>query len=154
MIRRLPPSLTKEDLEEQLQPLPELDYLEFFSSDTRFVDAVFYKRIRKSESRKKSIYGWSMCLFICSLFPHLFARAYLNFKYQDDIVLFRDRFDGYVFIDSRGLDFTWHYFSSIHCLLTNQSMLVNVSYSKNFFYIYYRTRISSHCWVCSIPESC
>uniref|UniRef100_W5JXZ5 UPF3B regulator of nonsense mediated mRNA decay n=1 Tax=Astyanax mexicanus TaxID=7994 RepID=W5JXZ5_ASTMX len=74
VIRRLPPSLTKEELEEQLQPLPEVDYLEFFSSDT-------------------------------SLYPHLFARAYLNFKNQDDIVLFRDRFDGYVFIDSRGQEY-------------------------------------------------
>ncbi|XP_016310392.1 regulator of nonsense transcripts 3B-like [Sinocyclocheilus anshuiensis] len=74
VIRRLPPSLTKEDLVEQLQPLPELDYLEFFSSDT-------------------------------SLFPHLFARAYLNFKNQDDVVLFSDRFDGYVFIDNRGQEY-------------------------------------------------
>ncbi|XP_060935086.1 regulator of nonsense transcripts 3B [Limanda limanda] len=74
VIRRLPPSLTKEDLEEQLQPLPELDYMEFFSSDT-------------------------------SLFPHLFARAYLNFRNQEDIVLFRDRFDGYVFIDHRGQEY-------------------------------------------------
>ncbi|XP_061582340.1 regulator of nonsense transcripts 3B [Cololabis saira] len=74
VIRRLPPSLTKEDLEEQLQPLPEVDYLEFFSNDT-------------------------------SLFPHLFARAYINFKNQDDIVLFRDRFDGYVFIDSKGQEY-------------------------------------------------
>uniref|UniRef100_A0A8C1NJV2 UPF3B regulator of nonsense mediated mRNA decay n=1 Tax=Cyprinus carpio TaxID=7962 RepID=A0A8C1NJV2_CYPCA len=74
VIRRLPPSLTKDDLVEQLQPLPELDYLEFFSSDT-------------------------------SLFPHLFARAYLNFKNQDDVILFRDRFDGYVFIDNRGQEY-------------------------------------------------
>ncbi|TRY97972.1 hypothetical protein DNTS_000299 [Danionella cerebrum] len=74
VIRRLPPTLTKDDLMEQLQPLPELDYLEFFSSDT-------------------------------SLFPHLFARAYLNFKNQEDIVLFRDRFDGYVFIDGRGQEY-------------------------------------------------
>ncbi|XP_019937884.2 regulator of nonsense transcripts 3B [Paralichthys olivaceus] len=74
VIRRLPPSLTKEDLEEQLQPLPELDYMEFFSSDT-------------------------------SLYPHLFARAYLNFRNQEDIVLFRDRFDGYVFIDHRGQEY-------------------------------------------------
>ncbi|KAK5864579.1 hypothetical protein PBY51_015811 [Eleginops maclovinus] len=74
VIRRLPPSLTKEELEEQLQPLPEMDYLEFFSNDT-------------------------------SLFPHLFARAYINFKHQEDIVLFRDRFDGYVFIDSRGQEY-------------------------------------------------
>lgn len=35
VIRRLPPSLTKEELQEQLQPLPEVDYLEFFSNDTR-----------------------------------------------------------------------------------------------------------------------
>uniref|UniRef100_A0A3P8S7W1 UPF3B regulator of nonsense mediated mRNA decay n=1 Tax=Amphiprion percula TaxID=161767 RepID=A0A3P8S7W1_AMPPE len=74
VIRRLPPSLTKEDLEEQLQPLPEVDYLEFFSNDT-------------------------------SLYPHLFARAYINFKNQEDIVLFRDRFDGYVFIDNRGQEY-------------------------------------------------
>ncbi|KAM3612524.1 uncharacterized protein V6R79_009825 [Siganus canaliculatus] len=74
VIRRLPPSLTKDELEEQLQPLPEVDYLEFFSNDT-------------------------------SLYPHLFARAYINFKNQEDIVLFRDRFDGYVFIDSRGQEY-------------------------------------------------
>ncbi|KAK2904354.1 regulator of nonsense transcripts 3B [Channa argus] len=74
VIRRLPPSLTKEELEEQLQPLPEADYMEFFSNDT-------------------------------SLYPHLFARAYINFKNQEDIVLFRDRFDGYVFIDNRGQEY-------------------------------------------------
>lgn len=74
VIRRLPPNLTKEDLEEQLQPLPEVEYLEFFSNDT-------------------------------SLYPHLFARAYISFKNQEDIVLFRDRFDGYVFIDHRGQEY-------------------------------------------------
>lgn len=74
VIRRLPPSLTKEELEEQLQPLPEVDYLEFFSNDT-------------------------------SLYPHLFARAYINFRNQEDVVLFRDRFDGYVFIDGRGQEY-------------------------------------------------
>ncbi|KAI4892876.1 hypothetical protein NFI96_012621 [Prochilodus magdalenae] len=85
VIRRLPPSLTKEELEEQLQPLPEVDYLEFFSSDTRGDDL--------------------KVLFCYSLYPHLFARAYLNFKNQEDIVLFRDRFDGYVFIDNRGQEY-------------------------------------------------
>lgn len=35
----------------------------------------------------------------------LFARAYINFKNQEDIVLFRDRFDGYVFIDNRGQEY-------------------------------------------------
>ncbi|KAL0973644.1 hypothetical protein UPYG_G00207830 [Umbra pygmaea] len=74
VIRRLPPSITKEELEEQLQPLPDVDYLEFFSNDS-------------------------------SMYPHVFARAYINFKNQEDIVLFRDRFDGYVFIDNRGLEY-------------------------------------------------
>lgn len=37
-----------------------------------------------------------------SLYPHLFSRAYINFKSPEDILLFRDRFDGYVFIDNKG----------------------------------------------------
>ncbi|XP_068107201.1 regulator of nonsense transcripts 3B [Hyperolius riggenbachi] len=74
VIRRLPPSLTKEQLEEHLQPLPDHDYFEFFANDS-------------------------------SLFPHMFSRAYINFKSQEDIVLFRDRFDGYVFIDHRGQEY-------------------------------------------------
>ncbi|XP_043561015.1 regulator of nonsense transcripts 3B [Chiloscyllium plagiosum] len=74
VIRRLPPTLTKEQLEEQLAPLPEHDYFEFFSTNS-------------------------------SLFPHVFSRAYINFKNQDDIVLFRDQFDGYVFIDSKGQEY-------------------------------------------------
>ncbi|XP_042334117.1 regulator of nonsense transcripts 3B isoform X2 [Sceloporus undulatus] len=74
VIRRLPPSLTKEQLEEHLQPLPEHDYFEFFANDS-------------------------------SLYPHMFSRAYINFKNQEDIVLFRDRFDGYVFVDHKGLEY-------------------------------------------------
>lgn len=35
VIRRLPPSLTKEQLEEQLRPLPAHDYFEFFTADSR-----------------------------------------------------------------------------------------------------------------------
>ncbi|NXD30498.1 REN3B protein, partial [Spelaeornis formosus] len=71
VIRRLPPSLTKEQLEEHLQPLPDHDYFEFFANDS-------------------------------SLYPHMFSRAYINFRNQEDIVLFRDRFDGYVFVDHKG----------------------------------------------------
>lgn len=37
-----------------------------------------------------------------SLYPHVFSRAYINFRNQEDIVLFRDRFDGYVFVDHKG----------------------------------------------------
>uniref|UniRef100_A0A9L0RF41 UPF3A regulator of nonsense mediated mRNA decay n=1 Tax=Equus caballus TaxID=9796 RepID=A0A9L0RF41_HORSE len=74
VIRRLPPSLTKEQLEEQLHPLPAHDYFEFFTADL-------------------------------SLFPHLYSRAYINFRNPEDILLFRDRFDGYIFIDSKGLEY-------------------------------------------------
>uniref|UniRef100_A0A8C8R9S5 UPF3 domain-containing protein n=1 Tax=Pelusios castaneus TaxID=367368 RepID=A0A8C8R9S5_9SAUR len=35
VIRRLPPSLTKEQLEEQLHPLPAHDYFEFCTADPR-----------------------------------------------------------------------------------------------------------------------
>ncbi|XP_047576488.1 regulator of nonsense transcripts 3A isoform X12 [Lutra lutra] len=74
VIRRLPPGLTKEQLEEQLHPLPAHDYFEFFTADL-------------------------------SLYPHLYSRAYINFRNPDDILLFRDRFDGYIFIDSKGLEY-------------------------------------------------
>ncbi|XP_049623542.1 regulator of nonsense transcripts 3B isoform X2 [Suncus etruscus] len=74
VIRRLPPTLTKDQLLEHLQPLPEHDYFEFFSNDT-------------------------------SLYPHMYSRAYINFKNQEDIILFRDRFDGYVFLDNKGQEY-------------------------------------------------
>ncbi|XP_005810870.1 regulator of nonsense transcripts 3A isoform X2 [Xiphophorus maculatus] len=74
VIRRLPPNLSKEQLEEHLSPLPSYDYFEFFPADQ-------------------------------SLYPHLFSRAYINFKSTEDILLFRDRFDGYVFIDNKGQEY-------------------------------------------------
>ncbi|KAG7262508.1 hypothetical protein CRUP_006397, partial [Coryphaenoides rupestris] len=74
VIRRLPPSLSREQLEEQLSPLPSFDYFEFFPADQ-------------------------------SLHPHLFSRAYINFKSNEDILHFRDRFDGYVFIDNKGQEY-------------------------------------------------
>ncbi|XP_038140742.1 regulator of nonsense transcripts 3A isoform X1 [Cyprinodon tularosa] len=74
VIRRLPPNLSKDQLEEHLSPLPSYDYFEFFPADQ-------------------------------SLYPHLFSRAYINFKSTEDILLFRDRFDGYVFIDNKGQEY-------------------------------------------------
>ncbi|MEQ2311924.1 regulator of nonsense transcription [Ameca splendens] len=74
VIRRLPPNLSQEQLEEHLSPLPSYDYFEFFPADQ-------------------------------SLYPHLFSRAYINFKSTEDILLFRDRFDGYVFIDNKGQEY-------------------------------------------------
>ncbi len=51
------------------------------------------------------VYDLSLFLFgsFHSLYPHLFSRAYINFKTPEDILLFRDRFDGYVFIDNKGI---------------------------------------------------
>ncbi|XP_043913224.1 regulator of nonsense transcripts 3B-like [Protopterus annectens] len=72
VVRRLPPTLTKDQLEEHFQPLAEHDYFEFFANDS-------------------------------SLYPNLFSRVYINFKNPDDVLLFRDRFDGYVFIDNKGM---------------------------------------------------
>ncbi len=37
-----------------------------------------------------------------SLEPHAFSRAYINFKNPEDVFIFRERFDGYVFVDSAG----------------------------------------------------
>uniref|UniRef100_A0A8C7T0F0 UPF3 domain-containing protein n=1 Tax=Oncorhynchus mykiss TaxID=8022 RepID=A0A8C7T0F0_ONCMY len=74
VIRRLPPNLSKDQLEEQLSPLPSYDYFEFFPADQ-------------------------------SLYPHLFSRVYINFRNPEDILLFRDRFDGYVFIDNKGQEY-------------------------------------------------
>lgn len=115
VIRRLPPSLTKEELEEQLQPLPDVDYLEFFTSDTRSVlqkPTVCGNPTQWNSKRPSGI--WSNVLLLPSLYPHLFARAYLNFKNQEDIVLFRDRFDGYVFIDNRGLLIQFAFYNICH----------------------------------------
>ncbi|MBZ3874233.1 Regulator of nonsense transcripts 3A [Sciurus carolinensis] len=74
VLRRLPPGLTKEQLEEQLHPLPAHDYFEVVAADL-------------------------------SLHPHLYSRAYINFRDPDDILLFRDRFDGYIFIGNKGLEY-------------------------------------------------
>ncbi|XP_029417369.1 regulator of nonsense transcripts 3A isoform X2 [Nannospalax galili] len=74
VLRRLPPGLTKEQLEEHLRPLPAHDYFEVVAADL-------------------------------SLHPHLYSRAYINFRNPDDILLFRDRFDGYIFIGNKGLEY-------------------------------------------------
>ena len=45
------------------------------------------------------------CLFFDSFGPLSFSRAYINFKNRDDIIKFRDQFDGYCFVDGRGNPF-------------------------------------------------
>lgn len=38
-----------------------------------------------------------------SLLQNASSRAYINFTNQNDIFIFKDKFDGYVFVDSRGM---------------------------------------------------
>uniref|UniRef100_A0A663EXT4 UPF3 domain-containing protein n=1 Tax=Aquila chrysaetos chrysaetos TaxID=223781 RepID=A0A663EXT4_AQUCH len=46
VIRRLPPCLTKEQLEEQLHPLPAHDYFEFCTADPRHqIPSIDYREI-------------------------------------------------------------------------------------------------------------
>lgn len=40
-----------------------------------------------------------------SLGQHATSRAYINFRHQSDIFIFKDKFDGYVFIDSKGTEY-------------------------------------------------
>ncbi|CAH0592591.1 unnamed protein product [Chrysodeixis includens] len=40
-----------------------------------------------------------------SLGNNLYCRAYINFVNVDDIYLFRDKFDGYVFLDEKGVEY-------------------------------------------------
>lgn len=40
--------------------------------------------------------------FFFRLGQHAFSRAYINFLISEDIFIFTDKFDGYVFLDSKG----------------------------------------------------
>ncbi|XP_068626446.1 regulator of nonsense transcripts 3B isoform X1 [Battus philenor] len=40
-----------------------------------------------------------------SLGTNVYSRAYINFVNVDDIYLFRDKFDGYIFVDEKGLEY-------------------------------------------------
>lgn len=40
-----------------------------------------------------------------TLGQHASGRAYINFCRQEDIFIFKDKFDGYVFVDQRGIEF-------------------------------------------------
>jgi len=63
----------------------------------------------RKKSKIKEVLHFLLTIFTVisyfSLYPHLYSRAYINFRNPDDILLFRDRFDGYIFIDSKGLEY-------------------------------------------------
>lgn len=37
-----------------------------------------------------------------SLGQYAFSRAYINFLHQEDIFIFTEKFDGYIFVDAKG----------------------------------------------------
>jgi regulator of nonsense transcripts 3 len=41
-------------------------------------------------------------VYTVSLGQNAFSRAYLNIPNQQDIIIFMEKFDGYVFIDAKG----------------------------------------------------
>uniref|UniRef100_A0A2K6EF59 UPF3 domain-containing protein n=1 Tax=Propithecus coquereli TaxID=379532 RepID=A0A2K6EF59_PROCO len=66
---------------------------------------LLYPEKKKQAKLKACLLLTTTVLSYFSLHPHLYSRAYINFRNPDDILLFRDRFDGYVFIDSKGLEY-------------------------------------------------
>lgn len=74
VIRRLPPTLTKEQFLDIVSPLPEYDFFYFCNADP-------------------------------ALGQYAFSRAYICFKNHQDVFNFRDRFDNYVFLDSKSNEY-------------------------------------------------
>ncbi|XP_060659182.1 regulator of nonsense transcripts 3B [Drosophila nasuta] len=76
VVRHLPPTMTEQEFLEQVDPLPENDSYYFCTAD------------------------WS-------LGQEATCRAYIDMSRKDisDVLQFRDRFDGYVFVDSKGAEY-------------------------------------------------
>ena len=75
VIRRLPPTMTEKEFVESVSPLPEHDYFVFSQADTTLV---------RSGGLSKVV---------------------LNFVNEQDVFGFKERFDGYVFVDKDGHEF-------------------------------------------------
>lgn len=75
IIRRLPPSMTKEQFLNQVSPMPDYNYMYHVKGDM-------------------------------SLGEHAFSRAYINFVNPQDVYSFKEKFDNYVFVDSKGHEYT------------------------------------------------
>lgn len=46
-----------------------------------------------------------MLAFLDSMSGNTFARAYISLRSQQDILQFKDKWDGYVFLDERGQEY-------------------------------------------------
>ncbi|KAF6208560.1 hypothetical protein GE061_017018 [Apolygus lucorum] len=75
VIRRLPPSMTKDVFVSQISPIPEHDYLYFVPGDPTM----------------GNLMG--------------FSRAYINFINQEDLFRFTETYDNYVFVDVKGQEY-------------------------------------------------
>ena len=92
VIRRLPPSMTREDFEVQVSPIPEHDNLRWI------------KNLSLHDNHIVQIdYRYAKADF--SLGQDAFCAAYINFLNQEDVYLFQERFDGYVFVDDKGNEY-------------------------------------------------
>merc|ERR1712096_349526 len=72
VIRRLPPELNQKEFLEAVDPIADHDYFRFVKADHSF-------------GRKES-----------------YSRAYMNFTNVQDVFIFKEKFNGYVFIDRFG----------------------------------------------------
>ncbi|XP_066156537.1 regulator of nonsense transcripts 3B-like [Euwallacea fornicatus] len=75
VIRRLPPSMTKNQFLNQISPIPDYNYMYHVKEDT-------------------------------SLGENAFSRAYINFVCPEDVYNFKEKFDNYVFVDTKGHEYT------------------------------------------------
>jgi len=76
VLRRLPPTLTSEQFLEIVSPLPDHDYYRFCKADLSFGQ------------------------------QYNFSRAYLNIPNRQDLIVFTEKFQGYVFVDKNGNEYS------------------------------------------------
>ncbi|CAF1420071.1 unnamed protein product [Rotaria magnacalcarata] len=75
VLRRLPPTLTSEQFLEIVSPLPDHDYYRFCKADLSLGQ------------------------------QYAFSRAYLNISNRQDLIVFTEKFQGYVFVDKNGNEY-------------------------------------------------
>ncbi|CAF3226610.1 unnamed protein product [Rotaria socialis] len=75
VLRRLPPTLTSEQFLEIVSPLPDHDYYRFCKADISLGQ------------------------------QYAFSRAYLNISNRQDLIVFTEKFQGYVFVDKNGNEY-------------------------------------------------
>jgi len=75
VLRRLPPTLTPEQFLEIVSPLPDHDYFRFCKADLSLGQ------------------------------PYAYSRAYIDISNRQDLIVFTEKFQGYVFLDKNGNEY-------------------------------------------------